>query len=285
MNVIIGVVVVFGSIIGGFLLEKGHLLTLLQPVELLIIGGSALGAFIIANPGTVLKGVLKSLPKLLKSSRYKKTLYMDTLALIYDLLTKARKEGMMSLEADADDPHQSAIFSKYPAIQKDHHAVDFITDYLRLMVGGSMNSTELENLMDVELETHHDEGSQPSSAVNRVADGLPGFGIVAAVLGIVITMGHLGAPPKELGHHVAVALVGTFLGILLAYGFIGPMAVLLEHHSRDESQYYKCIKMTMLAAIQGYAPQVAVEFGRKVIFSNARPSFKELEEHVKNKER
>ncbi|HBB41871.1 MAG TPA: flagellar motor stator protein MotA, partial [Proteobacteria bacterium] len=161
--------------------------------------------------------------------------------------------------------------------------VEFITDYLRMIVGGNMNAIELENLMDVELETHHDEAHQVPSAVSRIADGLPGFGIVAAVLGIVITMGHLGGPPEELGHHVATALVGTLLGILFAYGFFGPFSTLMEHVGRDELQYYKCLKTTIVASLQGYAPQVAVEFGRKAIFSTERPSFKELEAHVKQK--
>ena len=274
MNVIVGIIVVLGCILGGFVLEKGHIGALIQPIELLIILGSAIGAFIIANPGKVIKAVMKNLPLLLKGSKYKKSLYMDALALMYALLTKARKEGMMALEADVEDPEKSAIFGKYPTIQKDHHAVNFITDYLRMMVGGNMNAIELENLMDVELDTHHEEAHQPSSAVTRIADGLPGFGIVAAVLGIVITMSHLGGPPEELGHHVAVALVGTLLGILFAYGFFGPFSILMEHMSRDESQFYKCLKATIVASLQGYAPQVAVEFGRKAIFSTERPSFR-----------
>ena len=227
--------------------------------------------------------MLKGFGALFKGSKYKKPLYMDALALMYDLLTKARKEGLMALEADVEEPEKSAIFKKYPRIQKDHHVVDFITDYLRMMVGGNMNAIELENLMEVELETHHEEAHRVPSAVSRIADGLPGFGIVAAVLGIVITMGHLGGPPEELGHHVAVALVGTLLGILFAYGFFGPFSSLMEHIGRDESQFYKCLKTTIVASLQGYAPQVAVEFGRKAIFSNERPSFRELEAHVKQK--
>ncbi len=284
MNLIIGIVLVLGCVAGGFVLSKGNLLALWQPYELLVIGGAALGAFVIANPGWVIKGVMASIPLMLKGSKFKKALYLDTLALLYDLLSKARKEGMMSLEADVEEPDKSAIFSKYPKVQGDHHAVDFLTDYLRLMVGGSIkNSFELENLLDVELETHHNEAHQASAALTRVCDGLPGFGIVAAVLGIVITMASLGGPPEELGHHVAAALVGTFLGILLAYGFVGPMATLVEHISRDESQFYIVLKTVLIAAQQGYSPQIAVEFGRKAIFSVERPSFKELEEHVKRK--
>lgn len=284
MNVIIGIVLVLGSVAGGFVLSHGHLAALWQPYELLIIGGAALGAFVTANPPSVIKGVVHQIPILLKGSPYKKGYYLDALALLYDLLSKARKQGMMSLESDVEEPEKSAIFGKYPKLQSDHHAVDFLTDYLRLMVGGSIkNSFELENLMDVELDTHHEEALQPSAALTRVSDALPGFGIVAAVLGIVITMASLGGPPKELGQHVAAALVGTFLGILLAYGFVGPMATLVEHGARDESQFFKVLKTVLLAAQQGYSPQIAVEFGRKAIFNAERPGFKELEDHVKRK--
>lgn len=284
MNVIVGIVLVFGCVAGGFVQLHGHLAALWQPYELLVIGGAALGAFVIANPGKVIKGVMRNIPVLFKGSKYKKPFYMDALALLYDLLAKARKEGMMSLEADVEEPEKSPIFSKYPSLQNDHHALDFLTDYLRLMVGGSIkNAFELENLMDVELDTHHEEGNQPAAALTRIADGLPGFGIVAAVLGIVITMGALGGPPEEIGGHVAAALVGTFLGILLAYGFVAPMSTLIEHAARDEAQFFKMLKTTLLASQQGYSPQIAVEFGRKAIFSTERPSFKELEEHVKKK--
>ncbi len=284
MNLIVGIVLVLGCVAGGFVLSHGHLASLWQPYELLVIGGAALGAFVIANPGKVIKAVSKNLPVLFKGSKYTKSYYMDALALIYDLLAKARKEGMMSLEPDVEDPEKSPIFGKYTNILHDHHAVEFLTDYLRLMVGGSIkNAFELENLMDIELDTHHEEGHQPSAAMTRIADGLPGFGIVAAVLGIVITMGALGGPPEEIGHHVAAALVGTFLGILLAYGFVAPMATLIEHVARDEAQFFKVLKTTLLASQQGYSPQIAVEFGRKAIFSTERPSFKELEDHVKKK--
>ncbi len=284
MNVILGIVLVIGSVAGGFVLSHGQLAALWQPYELLIIGGAAFGAFVIANPASVLKGVLHQLPVLMKGSPYKKGYYLDSLALLYDLLSKARKQGMMSLESDVEEPEKSPLFGKYPKILGDHHAVEFLTDYLRLMVGGSIkNSFELENLMDVELDTHHEEALQPSAALTRVSDALPGFGIVAAVLGIVITMASLGGPPKELGHHVAAALVGTFLGILLAYGFVGPMATLVEHGARDQSQFLKVLKTVLLAAQQGYSPQIAVEFGRKAIFTAERPGFKELEDHVKRK--
>jgi len=255
MNVIVGIVLVLGCVAGGFVLSHGKLAALWQPYELLVIGGAALGAFVIANPPWVIKASFKSIPLMMKGSKFKKGFYLDALALMYDLLTKARKEGMMSLEPDVEEPEKSTIFGKYPKVAGDHHAVDFLTDYLRLMVGGSIkNSFELENLLDIELETHHGEAHQASAALTRVSDGLPGFGIVAAVLGIVITMGSLGGPAAEIGQHVAAALVGTFLGILLAYGFVGPLATLVEHISRDESQFYLVLK-TVLIAAQGATPR------------------------------
>lgn len=283
MNVIVGIVIVLGSVIGGYVLSHGHLAALWQPYEVLIIAGSAFGAFLISNPIKVVKAVSKNLPSLFKGSKYKKELYLDALALMYDLLNKARKDGLLALDADVEEPEKSQIFGKYPNILHDHHALDFITDYLRLMLSGNVNALELESLMDVEIETHHQQAHQPSAALTRVADGLPGFGIVAAVMGIVITMGSLDGPPSEIGAHVAAALVGTFLGILLAYGFVAPMSTLIEHMSRDEGQFFICLKTCLVSSLQGYAPQIAVEFGRKAIFADERPGFKELEEYVKRK--
>lgn len=283
MLIIIGSIIVLACVAGGFVLSHGELMALWQPYELLIIGGAALGAFVTANPASVLKAVITNVIGVLKGSKYKKALYLDLLSLIYDMLQKSRKEGMMSIEGDIDDPHQSALFTKYPTILADHHIMDFICDYFRLMVGGNMNAFELENLMDMELAAHHQEAEMPAQAVTRVSDGLPGFGIVAAVLGIVITMSFIGGDPAILGHHVAAALVGTFLGILLAYGFVGPLATAMEHNAREEAKFYQCIKVCLLAAVNGYSPAVAVEFGRKVMYSTIRPSFSELEEHVKNK--
>jgi chemotaxis protein MotA len=258
-------------------------MALWQPYELLIIGGAAFGAFIISNPGKIIKQVFGSIVTLFKGSKYSKALYLDLLGLMFDLFTKSRKEGLMALESDIEEPHESPIFQKYPKIMGDHHVMDFISDYLRLMVGGNMNPFELENLMDVELETHHLESGAAHTALTKVSDALPGFGIVAAVLGIVITMASIGGPPEELGYHVGAALVGTFLGILLAYGFVGPMAVMLEHIAGDESNFYQCIKVCLMATLNGYAPQIAVEFGRKTIMSAERPGFVELEEHIKGK--
>lgn len=282
MNTIIGFILVFASIIIGFIAEGGVLAAILQPYELLIIGGAALGAFVVANPFHIIKQIMGKLGILVKGSKYKKQFYMDGLALLFELLNKARMQGLLSLEGDIEDPHQSPIFSKYPALSSDHHILDFISDYLRLMVSGTMNPIEIESLMDAELETHHHETAIPSVALSKVADGLPAFGIVAAVLGIVITMGALGGDTASIGHHVAAALVGTLLGILLAYGVFAPMSLQLEHEAREEGQFFICLKTTILASLQGYAPQIAVEFGRKTIYSTERPSFAELEEHVKN---
>lgn len=284
MSVIIGIVLVLGCVAGGFVLSHGNLIALWQPYELLVIGGAAFGAFVISNPGSVIKATVGALPAMLKGSKYRKPFYMDTLSLLYELLTKARKQGMMSLEADVEDPKSSEIFKKFPKVANDHHMVEFITDYLRLLASGSITKAyELDSLIDVELDTHHSEGHKPPAALQRVADALPGFGIVAAVLGIVITMGSLGGPPAEIGAHVAAALVGTFLGILLAYGFFGPMSTLLEHLAADEAQALLCIKTTLVASLQGYAPQIAVEFGRKAVGGKDRPSFSELEARIKGR--
>lgn len=282
MFIIIGFVVVLGCVAGGYMLSHGHLLALWQPFELLIIGGAAFGAFLSANPPKVLKAVFKNILGAMKGSKYKKALYLELLSLMYDVLQKARKEGMMAIEADIESPADSPLFSKYSKILADHHIVEFICDYLRLMVGGNMNPFELETLMDIELAAHHKESQMPAEAVTKVADALPGFGIVAAVLGIVITMSYIGGDPALIGGHVAAALVGTFLGILLAYGFVAPLAIAMEHVSREEAKFYECVKVCLMAAVNGYNPQVAVEFGRKVMYASDRPSFSELEEHVKN---
>jgi chemotaxis protein MotA len=269
------------SVFGGFALAGGHMAALFQPVELLMIGGGAGGAFLVGNNGKAIKATLKALPTIFKGSKYSKALYMDMLALLYELLTKIRKEGLMSVESDVDSPENSPLFSKYPSIMSDHHIVEFLTDYLRLMVSGSMNAFEIENLMDNEIETHHHEGEVPAHVVAKLGDGMPAFGIVAAVMGVVHTMESVGLPPAELGILIAHALVGTFLGILLAYGFVGPLSSLLEQKLHESTKMFQCVKVTLLASINGYAPAIAVEFGRKVLFSTERPTFSELEEHVK----
>jgi chemotaxis protein MotA len=282
MLLIIGSILVIASVVGGFVLSHGELLALWQPYELIIIGGSALGAFLASNPPKVVGAVFKGVPALLGGARYRKQDYVDLLSLLFDIFNKVRKEGLVSLESHIDDPQSSALFGAYPKLLKDHHLVEFITDCLRLMVGGNMNPHELEHLLDVELETHHREATEPAHAVTKMADALPGFGIVAAVLGIVTTMSSIGGgDTAEIGRHVAGALVGTFLGILLAYGFIGPAGTALEHRANEDGKAFECVKVALLAQLRGYNPQVAVEFARKTLSSKVRPSFPDLEGHLK----
>ncbi|SFU68994.1 chemotaxis protein MotA [Nitrosomonas eutropha] len=281
MLVTIGYLIVIVSVFGGFALAGGHLGSLFQPVELLMIAGAALGAFFVGNSGKAIKATFKALPGVFQGARYTKVVYMELMTLLYEVLGKIRKEGLMSIEADVDDPAKSPLFTKYPKILSDHHAIEFITDYLRLMVGGNLNPLEIENLMDGEIETHHQEGEVPVHVISKMGDALPAFGIVAAVMGVVHTMASVGIPPAELGKLIAAALVGTFLGILLAYGFVGPLASRLEQRLHESGKLLECIKVTLLANLNGYAPALAVEFGRKVLFSTERPSFIELEKHVK----
>jgi chemotaxis protein MotA len=281
MFVIIGYVVVCGMVFGGYALAGGHLGALWQPLEVMMIFGGAFGAFIVGNDTKAIKATLKSVPTLFKGSKYNKQLYMDLLALLFEILTKIRKDGLMSIEKDIEDPESSALFTKYPSIVHDHHLVEFICDYLRLMVSGNMDAFQVENLMDNELETHHMEGHVPAHCIAKLGDGLPAFGIVAAVMGVVHTMENVALPPAELGILIAHALVGTFLGILLAYGFIGPLSGLLEQKLEESSKSFQTVKVVLLASLNGYAPPIAVEFGRKVLYSTERPGFTELEEHVK----
>ncbi|WAW09504.1 flagellar motor stator protein MotA [Oxalobacter vibrioformis] len=281
MLLIVGYIVVLGCVFGGFMMSGGHLAALWQPNELVIIGGAALGSFIASNGSKQLKATLKAVPSALKGSKYTKALYLELMAMLSEVLMKVRKEGLMSIEGDVEMPEQSPIFSKYTAIMADHHVMEFITDYLRLMVSGNMDAFQIENLMDNEIETHHQEGHIPVHSVAKVADGLPAFGIVAAVMGVVHTMESVHLPPAELGMLVAAALVGTFLGILLAYGFVAPIAATLEQKLDESSKMLECVKVTLLASLNGYAPQLAVEFGRKVLYSTERPTFMELEDHIK----
>ncbi|WP_075258838.1 flagellar motor stator protein MotA [Herbaspirillum camelliae] len=281
MLVIIGYIVVMASVFGGFAMAGGHLGALFQPIELLMIGGAAGGAFLVGNNGKAIKATLKALPTVFKGSTYTKALYMELMALLFEILTKSRKEGLMSIEGDIEEPESSPIFSKYPGVLADHHLIEFMTDYLRLMVSGNMDAFQIENLMDNEIETHHHEGEIPVHCIAKLGDGMPAFGIVAAVMGVVHTMESVGIPPSELGMLIAHALVGTFLGILLAYGFVGPLSSLLEQKLHESTKIYQCVKVTLLASLNGYAPALSIEFGRKVLFSTERPTFLELEEHVK----
>lgn len=282
MLVIVGYLVVLGSVFGGYALQGGHFGILFQPLELLIIGGAAVGAFITANDGHTIRATVKALPKLVvNSQKHDKALYMELLALLYVLLSKGRKDGMMALESDVDDPRNSAVFAPYTMILKDARVLEFLTDYLRLIVGGHTDAFEISELMEHELETYKHEAEVPAHSLTRVGDALPALGIVAAVLGVVHALGSADLPPAEMGQLIAAAMVGTFLGILLAYGFISPLATLIEHKVAESLKAYECIKVTLMASLNGCAPQLAVEFGRKVLFSSNRPSFIELEAHVR----
>jgi chemotaxis protein MotA len=285
MFVIIGYIITFGCVFGVFVAHGGNIKVLLEalPFEMITIGGAALGSFIVTNQTKVLKSTMAVLPQVLKGNKHTKARYMQLMAMLYDILQKARKEGLMAIEKDVDAPHESEIFKKYPTVGSDHHVIEFMTDYLRMMVSGNLNSHEIEALMDSEIETHHQEAHAPVAALTRLAGALPAFGIVAAVLGVVNTMGSVGQPPAVLGGMIASALVGTFLGILLAYGAVEPLAGLLEQKAEDAAKELQCIKSTLLASMQCYNPATAIEFGRKVLFSNVRPSFTELEGHVKGK--
>jgi chemotaxis protein MotA len=281
MLVLVGYVMVLGAVFGGYSLAGGHMGAMYQPLELLMIGGAALGAFVIGTPGKTIKATLKAVPTLLQGSKYTKAMYMELMALLYEILDKTRKEGLLAIERDIEDPKKSALFKKYPKVLKDHHLVEFITDYLRLMVSGKLNAMEIEALMDREIDTHHHEAAGPAHAIQKIGDGLPAFGIVAAVMGVVHTMESVGIPPSELGILIAHALVGTVLGILLSYGFIGPLPGLLEQKADEASKALECVKVTLLASLNDAVPTVAVEFGRKVLYSTERPGFAELEKHVK----
>lgn len=283
MLVIFGYLFVCACVFGGFALAGGHLASLWQPIELLMIGGAALGAFFVGNTMKSIKATMKAFPSIFKGSQYTRAMYMELMALQFDVLSKVRKEGLMSIEGDIEAPDASPLFSKYPAVLADHHIIEFMTDYLRLMVSGNMDAMQIENLMDNEIETHHHEGAIPAHVIAKVGDGLPAFGIVAAVMGVVHTMESVGLPPAELGILIAKALVGTFLGILLAYAFVTPLASVLEQKLEESTKMFQCVKVTLLASLNGYAPALAVEFGRKVLYSTERPSFAELEEHIKRK--
>ena len=285
MIVIVGYVVSMGCIFGVYILHGGNIGVILHalPFELVTIFGGALGAFAVNNQPKVLKATIAMIPQALKSSKYTKERYLELMALLYDILQKARKEGLMAIEKDVENPHESPIFKKYATVGSDHHVVEFMTDYLRMMVSGNLNAHEIESLMDSEIETHHQEAHGPVAAIARLAGALPAFGIVAAVLGVINTMGSVGQPPSILGGMIASALVGTFLGILLAYAVVEPLGGLLEQKAEDSGKELQCIKTTLLASMQGYNPATAIEFGRKVLFSTERPTFLELESHVRGK--
>lgn len=281
MLIIIGYIIIIVCVFGGFAMAGGHLKAIMQPVELLIIVGAAVGSVVVGNNIAVLKSIAKALPSAFKGQKSSKILYADLLGLLYALLSKARQEGMMSLETDVDDPENSTIFNNYPRLKSQHHLMEFICDYIRLNVTSNIQPFQLETLMDNEIDTHHKEELIPVNAITKLADGMPAFGIVAAVLGVVHTMESINLPPAQLGVLVAQALVGTFLGILLGYGFIGPIANALELRANENMLMFNCVKETLLANMHNNPPIVAVEFGRKVLFSSARPSFNQMNESIK----
>lgn len=281
MLLLLGYLVVAGAVFGGYALMGGSFGVLFQPVELLMIGGAALGAFIAGNNGKTIKATLVELGALIRTAKYDRQLYMDLLSLLYELLAKARKEGMMKLEADVDEPEASGIFTRYPAILANKELVEFICDYLRLVISGNTEAFEIEALMDHELETIRHEADGPVQSLTRVSDALPALGIVAAVMGVVNALASADLPPNEMGALIGHAMVGTFLGVLLAYGFVSPLASMISHKVIESMKVYECAKVTLLASLNGYAPQMAVEFGRKVLYSTERPTFSELDGHVR----
>ncbi len=277
MFAIIGILVVFGAIVGGYLMEHGNIRVLLQPAELLIIGGAALGTVLIANPLHILKKIAGGLGGVVGGSKFSKQRYIESLKMMYDLLNRARKDGLVALEADVETPEKSQIFSKYPTFLKDHHIRNFVCDTMRMAVSGGVEPFDIDQMMELDMEVHHHDSSQPVSALSTVADSLPGLGIVAAVLGVVITMGALGGPPEEIGKKVAAALVGTFLGVLLCYGFVGPVASNMAKAAEEEHAYLHVMRVVMTSFMKGTPPIMAVEVARRAIPGHVRPSFQEVE--------
>ncbi|HTH93634.1 MAG TPA: flagellar motor stator protein MotA [Rhodocyclaceae bacterium] len=282
MLLLVGYVIILAASIGTYAVH-GSLGALFVPMEYLAIIGLTLGAFVGGNSTKAVKATLGSLTAVLKGSKASKAYYMELLAMLFEVLGKVRKEGLMAIEGDIENPEASPIFSKYPDISGNHHVMEFITDYLRMMVGGNLNAFEIEGLMDIEIETHHEEAHVPAHVMSKLGDALPAFGIVVAVMGVVHVMGSVGEPPPVLGRMIGGALVGTFLGILLSYGFIAPFVTRLEQQIEEDGKVYQCIKSVLLASMNGYAPQVAVEFGRKTLYATARPTFAELEEDLKSR--
>jgi chemotaxis protein MotA len=281
MFVIIGIIVVIGAVMGGYLMEHGNVKVLIQPAELIIIGGAAAGTVLIANPLHILKAIAAGIGGVFGGSKYGKQKYLDTLKMMYELFTRARKEGLMALETDSDAPDKSPVFSKYPKFLKDHHALAFVCDTIRMASGGGVEPFDVDQMMELDMDVHHHDAGQPIAALSTMADSLPGLGIVAAVLGVVITMGALGGPPEEIGHKVAAALVGTFLGILLCYGFIGPIAGNMAKSSEEEHAYYHVLRVVIISFMKGTPPTVAVEYARRAIPGHVRPPFQETEKYIK----
>ncbi|MGB7169055.1 MAG: flagellar motor stator protein MotA [Acidobacteriaceae bacterium] len=282
MFAIIGILVVFGAVAVGYLMEHGHLAVLVQPAELLIIGGAGLGTLLIANPVRILKKIGAGAAGIFGSSQFGKARYLETLRMLYELLQKARRGGMLTIESDVEKPEESEILKKYPAFLNDHHVRDFVCDTLRMVITGGVDAFDMDQMMDLDMEVQHHGAEEPVTALATMADSLPGLGIVAAVLGVVITMGALGGPAEEIGHKVAAALVGTFLGILLCYGLVGPMSQSMAKTTAEEHAYLYVLRVLILSFIRGQPPVVAIEVGRRAIPAHVRPSFSEVEEACRN---
>jgi len=282
MLIIVGAVVVIVTVMGGYVGNGGEIGVLIQPFEFLIILGAAAGGALIGNPRRVLTALLKSFGTLMRGSKRNKAGYLELLSLLYSLFRLAKTKGDLALESHVEKPDESTLFQKFPAFNSDHHIRDFLCDYLRLLTLGTHNAHEVEAIIDEEIEAHHHEATQVSDAVTNIADGLPALGIVAAVLGVIHTMGSITEPPEVLGHLIGGALVGTFSGVLFAYGFVGPIGRGLVAISEAETEYLKCIKSCLLAHMMGYAPTVSIEFGRKTLSPHIRPTFKEVEDTVGN---
>lgn len=277
MFAIVGILIVLGAVIGGYLMEHGHLQVLVQPAELVIIGGAAFGTLFIGNPLPTIIGIFKGIIGVFKGNRFNKAFYLEILKMINDVFNYARKNGMAKLESEIEEPEKSQVFSKYAKFSKDHHAAHFFCDTLRMVITGGLTTFDLDQMMELDIEVHHRGEHAPIHALSTVADSLPGLGIVAAVLGVVITMGALGGPPEEIGHKVAAALVGTFLGILMCYGFFGPLAAHMTKLVDAEGEYYNCLRVAVIAFAKGAAPIMCTEFARRAVPPSVRPSFKEME--------
>jgi len=282
MFAIVGILVVFGAVFGGFLMEKGHIAVLLQPAELLIIAGAATGTLLVANPLHILKGILGGLVGVVRGSKFGKQRYLNLLKMMYQFLNKVRKEGLLSIENDVEKPSASPIFKAFPDFLGDHHALYFVCDTLRMAITGGVDPFDMDQMMELDMEVHHQEATQPVAALTTMADALPGLGIVAAVLGVVITMGALGGPPEEIGHKVAAALVGTFLGILLCYGVAGPLSANMAKSADEHNDYLHVLRVLLLAFLKGSAPMIAIEMGRRAIPARVRPAFDEMEKFCKS---
>ncbi len=282
MFAIIGIIIVFGCVVAGYLMEHGNLRVLMQPAELIIIGGAAVGTLLVANPLHILKKIGGGIGGVFGGSKFGRQTYIDTLKMMYDLLNKARKDGLMALESDVEEPAKSPVFSKNPAFLKNHHVCDFVCDSLRMAITG-IDAFDLDQMLDLDLEVHHQDSAAPTAALSTMADSLPGLGIVAAVLGVVITMGALGGPPEEIGHKVAAALVGTFLGILLCYGLVGPIAANMTKAAEEEHAFLYVLRVLMVSFLKGTAPIMAVEMARRAVPGHVRPSFQELEKACRNR--